>query len=91
MEACTCAYCGDVLATPFILKQHMSYKHSERLPFSCELCGKGFISYSGLRHHKRTHLGWSFPCEFCGAKFKHKHHMKDHVKKFHSQFLNGGT
>ncbi|XP_059151190.1 zinc finger protein Gfi-1-like isoform X24 [Physella acuta] len=91
VEACTCAYCGDVLATPFILKQHMSYKHSERLPFSCELCGKGFISYSGLRHHKRTHLGWSFPCEFCGAKFKHKHHMKDHVKKFHSQFLNGGS
>ncbi|XP_013073720.2 B-cell lymphoma 6 protein homolog isoform X25 [Biomphalaria glabrata] len=91
VDTCICSFCGCSVSTPFLLKQHISYNHSEQLPFKCEICGKGFISYSGLRHHKRTHLGWLFPCEFCGAKFKHKHHMKDHVKKFHPKYKNGAS
>lgn len=81
----TCPFCGEVLATSYLLKRHMSTTHNQQLPFRCHLCGKGFLSSSGLRHHKHgSHMTRCFVCDFCGARFKHKHHMKDHVRKFHA-------
>lgn len=87
-ENLTCPFCGETSITAFLLKRHISSTHNQQLPFRCQLCGKGFISSSGLRHHRRgAHMGRCFVCDFCGARFKHKHHMNDHVRKFHSQYL----
>ncbi|XP_005104499.1 myoneurin isoform X23 [Aplysia californica] len=79
----TCYLCGEVAATRFSFSQHMTYAHNDQLPYHCSLCGKGFISPSGLRHHMQAHKGQRFVCKFCGTKFTHKHHLRDHERKFH--------
>ncbi|GFN80575.1 Zinc finger protein 226 [Plakobranchus ocellatus] len=83
LEYYSCRLCDERFPTLFLVRQHMSDVHIEQLPYKCSLCGKGFVSYSGLRHHRQAHAGKVFSCEICGTKFKHKHHMKDHIRRLH--------
>ena len=76
-----CHLCGEVATSRFYFSQHMAEAHSDQLPFHCTLCGKAFVSSSGLRHHKQTHKGQSFACAQCHRRFTHKHHLRDHEKR----------
>ncbi|RUS81538.1 hypothetical protein EGW08_010708, partial [Elysia chlorotica] len=78
-----CSLCDMHFPSVHLIRQHMYNVHSEDLPYKCSICGKGFVSYSGLRHHRRTHTNDKFTCEICGSKFKHKHHMRDHIRRQH--------
>ncbi|KAK0070104.1 zinc finger protein Xfin [Biomphalaria pfeifferi] len=43
-----CPHCHKVMAQSAI-KQHVSSFHQYEMPFSCTLCGKGFLTSSGLK------------------------------------------
>ncbi|XP_013073707.2 myoneurin-like isoform X13 [Biomphalaria glabrata] len=77
-----CPHCQEkVLSTSF--KTHLSQFHGNKMPFQCQLCGKGFFSTSGLNHHKLAHEGRKFMCTICDSKFNQKSHLKTHLNKIH--------
>ncbi|XP_012941397.1 zinc finger protein 236 isoform X16 [Aplysia californica] len=77
-----CPYCPKKLLQG-LLKQHVSRDHGDRMPFTCRLCGKGFLSHSGRSHHLKAHEGRKFSCPICDSKFKQKAHMRTHLKGIH--------
>ncbi|XP_055886417.1 zinc finger and BTB domain-containing protein 17-like isoform X9 [Biomphalaria glabrata] len=65
------------------LKKHLSEAHGYNMPFHCSLCGKGFLSTSGLYHHKRNHAGQKFRCPICDVTFTQKSKVKRHLISIH--------
>lgn len=77
-----CVHCNQVLIKSQ-MRQHIVQEHSSAMPFQCSLCGKGFLSVSGLNHHKMAHEGRKFVCPICDSKFNQKSHLKSHLNKVH--------
>ena len=78
-----CPWCPQKLHREF-LKQHVSSKHGRHMPYSCLICSKGFLSYSGIYKHKFTHEGRKFCCPICDFKFNQKGHLKRHLRNVHA-------
>ena len=53
------------------------------MPFTCEQCGKGFMSAPGLYKHMNKHKGIQFPCPVCDAKFEQLYNTRRHLKSQH--------
>lgn len=53
------------------------------LPFTCEICQKGYATKAGLALHTQTHQGKSYMCPVCDAKFTQRGTMKRHLKSIH--------
>ncbi|XP_005104494.1 zinc finger protein 236 isoform X18 [Aplysia californica] len=77
-----CQFCPEELPQS-LLKQHVSRCHGDQMPFTCTLCGKGFLSQSGLNHHTLAHEGRKFSCPICDSKFKQNSHLKSHLRNVH--------
>ena len=75
-----CPRCGTVVMWTD-LKQHMFLAH--QIAYYCDLCDKSFLTVSGLTHHRSAHGGRKFTCPICDYKFKHKWHLKNHLKSVH--------
>lgn len=83
-----CLYCKEVIPQSSIkIKQHIAQYHINEMPFWCELCGKGFLTSSGLMNHVQAHEGRKFMCQICDFKFKQKGHLKNHLKNIHKLAL----
>ncbi|XP_005104490.1 zinc finger and BTB domain-containing protein 49 isoform X11 [Aplysia californica] len=78
----TCPHCP--FFDGFNLRAHMSKYHSQSLPFSCSICGKGYFTSPGLNRHMITHQGKQFVCPVCDAKFTQKSSVKNHLKTIHN-------
>ena len=79
-----CPHCPMILHSTRDLTAHISAAHSEALPYTCDLCGKGYMTSQGLNHHhKSAHLGKQFTCPVCKSMFTHKYLMKRHLKNVH--------
>ena len=81
-EIRSCPVCSRSMPIVF-LKKHMSRFHGSQMPFSCKVCGKGFMSQSGMYHHKFTHEGRKFACPKCDHQFNQKTHLKTHLMRIH--------
>lgn len=77
-----CMHCGEAMAKT-VLRHHMLQKHGDLMPYQCSLCGKGFLSHTGLSHHLMAHEGRKFVCPVCDSKFNQKPHLKYHLNKVH--------
>ena len=77
-----CQYCQQHVPAR-MMKQHLSTVHGSEMPFSCPLCGKGYMSNTGLQLHKATHQERKFSCPICVQKFKQKAHLKNHLDRIH--------
>ena len=77
-----CQYCFEEIPSR-MLKQHISERHGQVMPHTCSLCGRGYMSSSGLNHHLKAHEGKTYSCPVCDAQFAQKGIVRRHVKNIH--------
>jgi hypothetical protein len=68
------------------LQAHVQQQH-ERVQFECEFaaCGKVYYRRAHLKRHvQAVHLKVTHPCAFCGAIFRYKHVLDEHVRATHA-------
>ena len=79
-----CPSCPAKFVEKFELKTHMSHNHGHQMPFCCQLCGKGYLSYQGLKDHQMSfHEGKLFACPICDRKMNQKSNLKRHLRLIH--------
>jgi growth factor independent 1 len=77
MEGCMKEY-----TSKFNLKKHVSIVHLKKHNFSCQKCGKIFVSKQNLREHSFIHSGIKpLKCSFCGKKFRQTSQLCMHKRK----------
>eukprot|EP00092_Neocalanus_flemingeri_P001520 GFUD01001622.1.p1 GENE.GFUD01001622.1~~GFUD01001622.1.p1 ORF type:complete len:532 (+),score=116.63 GFUD01001622.1:82-1677(+) len=81
-----CDECGKVLSTKASLEYHRKSVHTQDYPFTCELCGKGFIKYNRMVTCVNNHHGiYKYRCPECDYKtnklLQFKEHMNSHTKE----------
>ena len=76
-----CPHCGEGFIYNDQYVAHVN-KHTNTRPFSCELCGKDFLSRQCLQKHMAKHT-LPAACDQCDGKFPNKYLLKSHVKRDH--------
>lgn len=79
----SCPCCYKMCQDNSMLRAHIAQFHRERMPFSCTLCGKGYLSTSGLSRHMQSHKGKTFMCPICDSKFTQKFTVRSHLRTVH--------
>lgn len=79
----SCRHCSAVFENYFDLTAHTSESHKIEMPFTCTVCGKGYLSTTGLNLHMETHSGKSYMCPICDSKFTQKGTIKMHLRGIH--------
>eukprot|EP00066_Takifugu_rubripes_P014995 XP_011604261.1 PREDICTED: zinc finger protein 574 [Takifugu rubripes] len=88
-----CSNCGKKLNSPANLRLHRlsrcsagpgrPRRASAKRPkaHQCPVCGKQFVSSSGVALHQRVHTGERpFPCQVCGKRFRQNTHLREHLR-----------
>lgn len=86
-ELNVCPVCGKAVKN---IHGHMKRVHTEHDVVTCDVCGKSYGSIENLKSHKRhTHdiVSRDYVCEVCGASFKLKDLLKNHLV-IHSEERN---
>lgn len=67
---CTMPECDKVFRSTSEEKRHVQIHHSTERPYTCDVCGKGFIKMCVLNTHAKIHSGEKpFVCYICGKAF----------------------
>ncbi|XP_066525940.1 C2H2-type zinc finger protein isoform X2 [Hoplias malabaricus] len=86
-EAFACLWCSFTHTQERYLKSHIKkihpipMKESEKEPYLCQVCGKGYRFPGMLKAHQRTHTGERpFQCTVsrCGRRFSHIQALRRH-------------
>ncbi|CAH1781598.1 unnamed protein product [Owenia fusiformis] len=72
-----------------LMEKHVEC-HSGVMRYTCELCGKSFVSRDSWRKHMRSHRDTKFECDMpaCNATFKFKDGLKKHKRNVHKLIDN---
>lgn len=82
-----CSLCMIELSSISIYRKHMNECHPEAKvwPFSCSVCGKGFLSQPSLAQHQALHQNKKkFTCFMCDAKTSSKWSLRRHYEGVHN-------
>ncbi|CAH1116216.1 unnamed protein product [Phaedon cochleariae] len=78
LEKRKCHICNITLQSIGKLQEHV-YKHLGMKPFSCDECGKSFISKNHVKLHKRCHnKEKTFQCSKCDKAFRNSGSLRSH-------------
>ncbi|KAG5871593.1 hypothetical protein JTB14_022697 [Gonioctena quinquepunctata] len=78
MEKRRCKICNVTLKSISKLQDHL-YKHLNMKPFSCDECGKSFLSKHHVKLHQKCHnTEKTFQCTKCDKAFKNKGSLRSH-------------
>lgn len=85
-----CSICGKAWKKKYHMEVHyLSHLSEKDRPVQCEQCPKRFINKTVLKQHMACHSDVkAFACEFCGNKYKAKHHLSIHAKKNHPEMFS---
>lgn len=92
----TCKICEKQFLSQTEFGLHR-FTHLNKLPPTCDTCGKSFRAPYLLAEHKRIHTGEHkpFTCKFCQKSFLRKtnimQHLKIHEKKMKNQLSDAKT
>lgn len=78
-----CPFCKETFPDMSYFRSHMANLHNDQMPFSCSLCGRGYLSASGLARHMQSHRGKTFTCPICDSRFTQKFTIKPHLRTVH--------
>ncbi|XP_041636154.1 zinc finger protein 436-like isoform X2 [Cheilinus undulatus] len=71
-----CGVCGEQSESTEELKNHLE---SHKKTYSCDICGKKFLSIYSLQGHAPIHTGVKpFKCDVCGKEFLFKNTLRNH-------------
>ena len=82
----TCNLCDDTFPSTTAKMNHMHDVHSDKTPFSCEVCGKKFAKNVSLKYHKAgAHGIVTIPCKICKQKFTKIDLFMEHYRSTHNE------
>jgi Zinc finger, C2H2 type len=83
----TCKYCQKgVLGFDRYLYHMLMCKSLIRGDYVCFICRKSFRNSGSLKTHLLLHTGAKpFPCNYCSASFRQRHHRSHHERSVHLQ------
>lgn len=81
----TCKYCQKgVLGHDRYLYHMLMCKSLIRGDYVCFICRKSFRNSGSLKTHLLLHTGAKpFPCNYCSASFRQRHHRSHHERSVH--------
>lgn len=83
-----CDECGKVLSTKASLEYHRKSVHTQEYPYTCEICGKGFIKYNRMVTCVNNHHGiYKYRCPECEYKTNKLLQFKEHVNSHTKEIL----
>ena len=81
-----CQICQTSFPNYSVLCRHMSSIHGYKLPYTCSICQKGYLTYRGLKLHRQTHEATErkmFKCPICDSMQSQKCQIKRHLRTVH--------
>ena len=81
-----CPECEMTCATPSTLKSHITYRHTDHKPFSCEFCDYRGKTRADIKSHVRIHYNevqHSCPEVDCNFSCRAKITLKQHLQTVH--------
>lgn len=82
----SCDRCDQKFSSLSSMIMHIRIHHTHEKPYTCQHCEMKFSTSRSLVTHTRVHTGEKpFKCDQCGAKFTQKFHMKDHIRRIHTE------
>ncbi|CAB3247168.1 unnamed protein product [Arctia plantaginis] len=82
-EKCMCPTCERYFVDERALMWHQRLHNNER-PYSCEVCGRGFVSRNRRNQHALcAHTAPTRRCPLCPALFHLKSMVNTHIRKVH--------
>ena len=85
-----CSDCGLLLKSRECLALHVNAKHTQKLSYPCNVCGKVFYAPSSrFCHMRRVHasIDQKFHCSYCEKVFSFHYELRNHMKMWHRQKL----
>ncbi|XP_059155928.1 myoneurin-like isoform X7 [Physella acuta] len=78
----SCPHCMEAVQQSQ-LKIHISQLHGKTMPYTCDICSRGYLSHAGLICHMDVHKGKNVICAICEKRFFRNYHLKRHMKMVH--------
>lgn len=78
----SCPHCMEAVQQSQ-LKIHISQLHGKTMPYTCDICYRGYLSHAGLICHMDVHKGKNVICSICEKRFFRNYHLKRHMKMVH--------